>query len=508
MAVFYFNHHMSSIRKQSIFSSLFIYAGFGIGAINVLYLFPRFFTPEQFGLTRILMDIAMILATICTAGIIPAAFKFFPFYKKYVKRSENELFTLSISLAVALSTIVFLLMPVAEPWIIKKFASKSPILTEYFYLIFPLTLTLVAFNVLEVFAWIAGQTVLSTFLKEFLYRLLITSLVFSWALGIINNFKIFIEIYALIYLLPIILLVYVVYRSKQFVIQFKLSKVTKRIGGVMFRFGSAYFLSMLLNILAKTNDTLIIASQSSGGLADAAVFTIATYLITLMDVPQRSLIAAATPHISQAWKDRDMGKLDSLYKKTALNLLIIASGILGLVLINNQLIIQWLGNRYAMLPTLMFILGMSKLIDLGTGLNSQILQLSKHWKIDLFSNMFFVGISILLNFFLTRSYGILGTATGTIISIFIYNLMRFVFIKSIYNLQPFSWQNGVALLSAAILTGALTYLNISENILVNSIIASTLFIILFSFVILKFRISEDISELYQMMRNKIKTNRK
>ena len=499
---------MGSIRKQSIYSSIFIYAGFGIGAINVLYLFPRFFTPEQFGLTRILMDISMILATLCTAGVIPAAFKFFPLYKKYVKKSENDLFTLSISIALILSTIVFLLMPIAEPWIIKKFASKSPILTEYFYLIFPLTLSLVGFNTLEVFAWISGRTVISSFLREFLYRLLITFLVISWAWGIISHFKVFIEIYALIYLIPFLLLILIVYKSKQFVIQFKLSKVTKKIGGVMVRFGSAYFLSMLLNILAKTNDTLIIASQSSGGLADAAVFTIATYLITLMDVPQRSVIAAATPHISQAWKDRNMEKLERIYKKTALNLLIIASGILGLVLINNQLIVLWLGSRYELLPTLMLLLGISKLIDLGTGLNSQILQLSKHWKIDLFSNMFFVGISILLNFLLTKSYGILGTAVGTIISIFIYNLMRFIFIKRIYNLQPFSWRNGVALCSAALLTGTLTYFRISEHALLNSIIVSTIFISLFSFIILKFKISDDISELYLMFINKIKASEK
>jgi hypothetical protein len=41
---------------------------------------------------------------------------------------------------------------------------------------------------------------------------------------------------------------------------------------------------------------------------------------------------------------------------------------------------------------LLIILGIGKLIDLGTGLNSQILQLSKYWRIDLFTNMLFVGV--------------------------------------------------------------------------------------------------------------------
>ena len=79
---------MATIRKQSIYSSLFIYAGFAIGALNVLFLFPKFFTPEEFGLTRVLMDIALIFSTICAAGTLPVAMKFYPFYKHHVDKKN------------------------------------------------------------------------------------------------------------------------------------------------------------------------------------------------------------------------------------------------------------------------------------------------------------------------------------------------------------------------------------------------------------------------------------
>jgi len=87
VAVFFIS--MSTIRKQSIYSSLYIYAGFAIGAFNVLFLFPKFFTPEEFGLTRILMDISMILSMICTAGTLPVAMKFYPYYKHYLPKEKN-----------------------------------------------------------------------------------------------------------------------------------------------------------------------------------------------------------------------------------------------------------------------------------------------------------------------------------------------------------------------------------------------------------------------------------
>jgi O-antigen/teichoic acid export membrane protein len=296
----------------------------------------------------------------------------------------------------------------------------------------------------------------------------------------------------------------VLYKSKVFAFVFKTSNLTKRLTGIMIKFGSAYFLSAVLNIIAKTNDTLIIASQSAGGLVDTAIFTIATYLITVMDVPQRSLISASILQISEAWKNHDMEKLDRLYKKTALNLLIFAAGIMGVIIINSSLLLHILGPTYKLLPMLMVILGFSKLIDLGTGLNSQILQLSKHWRIDLFTNMFFVVISIILNYFLTRKFGIIGTAVGGLIAIICYNLIRFVYIKRIYKLQPFTYKNALTIGAASILMGVTYFIPTTQNIWVDGIIKTILFSISFAFFIIKFNVSIDLTELYQSLLKKIK----
>jgi O-antigen/teichoic acid export membrane protein len=274
---------------------------------------------------------------------------------------------------------------------------------------------------------------------------------------------------------------------------------------MMAKFGGAYFISAVLNIVAKTNDTLIIASQSSGGLADAAVFTIATYLITVMDVPQRSMVSAATPQIALAWKNNDLEKLDRLYKKTALNLLIIAAGIMGLVVMAIPFLQDILGETYGGLALLMLVLGFGKLIDLGTGLNSQILQLSKHWRIDLFTNMFFVFVSILLNYLLTKKYGIIGTAFGSLIAIVLYNFIRFIYIKKIYGLQPFSWKNGLALLSAISLAAIIFYIPLPLNSWLNAGIKMLCFSVGYGFAVIRFNLSQDISDLYQITINKFRS---
>lgn len=499
---------MGTIRRQSIYSSLFIYAGFAIGAFNVLVLFPRFFTPEQFGLTRIIMDIALIFSTLCLAGTLPVAYKFYPYYKHHLTQKQNDLPAAMLTVSMITCSLLFLLMPYIQPWVLRKFGHRSPLLVEHFDLVLPLTVSLVIFSLLEAAAWYIKQSVSANFLKEFAFRLITMLLIAGWMLGYFSDFRLFILGYAYINFIPILLLLVIVYREKEFVLHWKTSILTKRFKWIMLKFGSAYFMSALLNILAKTNDTLIIASQSNGGLADAAIFTIATYLITVMDVPQRSMISSATPQIAQAWKDHDLAKLDRLYKKTALNLLIIAAGIMGLVMINSSLLVRFLGNAYASLPLLMLVLGLGKLIDLGTGMNSQILQLSKHWRIDLFTNMFFVVISILLNYTLTKKYGIMGTAFGSLAAIILYNLIRFVYIKKIYGLQPFSAKNAIAILTATFFATVLYMVRASPDLLVNSIAGSILFVLLYGFTIIRFNLSEDITDLYRIMMSRIQNGRK
>ena len=490
---------MTTIRKQSIYSSIFSYIGFAIGAFNVLYLFPKYFTKEEFGLTRILVDIALILSTLCTAAAVPVGLKFNPYYKSYQPGKKNDLISLVILTVLLSCLLLWFAESWIEPLIIRKFGYRSPLLVQYVRLVAPITLSYSLLILMEVFAWNSGKVIAANFVKELFYRGIVLLSILGWIAGFFSGFDQFIGVYAYLYFPPVMLLLIILHKAEPIRMTFSLSKLTKRLYPIMFKFGSAYFLSALLNIIAKTNDTLIIASQSSGGLADAAIFTIATYMITIMDVPQRSMIAAASPEIAIAWKQKDMQKLDRLYKKTALNLLIFAAGILGFVILGTPLMIDVLGDGYAGLPFLMFILGLGKLIDLGTGLNSQILQLSKHWKIDLFTNMLFVILAVILNYFLTRSFGIYGTAVGSVVAILLYNSVRFLFIRQIYRLQPFSWRNGLVLIITAVTTGLLWLIPNFGNEWIAIPMKLLVFGCIYATAIIRLNISDDLSDLYKQI---------
>ncbi|MEY3437079.1 MAG: hypothetical protein RL335_1535 [Bacteroidota bacterium] len=497
---------MSSIRRQSFLSLLFIYAGFLIGALNVLFLFPKYFTAEEFGLTRLLLELSLLLSTLGTMGMIPVSYKFFPFHKRYLTNKKNDLSFITLMVVLSGLALMLVLLYYFEPLIIRKFGYRSPLFIEYYDLIYPLTIGLTLFSFFEVYAWIIGKTYVSNFLKEFFFRLMSTILIILWVTGMIKGFDAFANWFSLTYLPPLFLLIFYIWQSKQVPFHIGVSSVTKRLGGKMAGFGLAFFASSALNAIAKTNDSIILASQSTQGLTDTAVFNIATYLITLMEVPQRSLISSVTPQIAIAWKDKNMDRLNAIYKKTALNLLIMGMALISLIWFNIDSLVFILGPTYSPITYLIIVLGAAKIIDMGTGMNSQILMLSKHWKIDLLSNMFFVISTLALNYILTREIGVMGPAYGGLISIICFNLIRFLAIWKFYKLQPFSKHNLKVLVAAMGILILIELLPISGNTIVISVIKSSLFIFSYGLFVLRTKISPDITDLVDKLKARFTKN--
>src|SRR5258706_6815726 len=96
-----------------------------------------------------------------------------------------------------------------------------------------------------------------------------------------------------------------------------------------------------------------------------------------------------------------------------------------------------------------FIIGIKFIIDMGTGVNSQLLYTSPLWRFEFLSGVVLLVFSIGLNYYLVKEYGIIGAAVAGFISLSIYNAIRLFFIWIKYKMQPFTVQTLWAILSAA-----------------------------------------------------------
>lgn len=493
---------MDSIRRNSIVSVASTYAGFIVGAVNILVLFPLFFTPEQIGLTRTLLDVALVLSTLCTLGSIPLTLKFHPLYRDHLPRSGNDLPFLSLLPAITGAVLLMAVLPHLKPWILRKFGARSPLFVSHFDLVYPLTLGILFFTLFEAHAWTQRRAALSNSLKELLLRLLTTALILAFGLGLIG-FRPFIDLYAWTYAIPLVWLVLVLVRSGGFPLVPRFSRVTKRLWRRMASFSLFILAGALLNVVARTNDTIILASQSAGGLSDAAVFTIATYLVTVMDVPQRTLISTATPYIADAWKLRDLSRIGSLYHKTSLTLMITGIGIFSIVLLNIRDAERFLGPAYGSLGMVVLVSGIGKLIDLSTGLNSQVLLLSKHWRLDFLTNLLLVALSIPLNYWLTRRYDLMGPAYGNLVALTVFNLTRFLLIWRLFRLQPFTRRHLAALAAGAFCLVTVGLLPDTGNMYADVALRTVLFSLLFGWLVVRFKVSDDINGLVRSLRERM-----
>jgi O-antigen/teichoic acid export membrane protein len=462
---------MGIIQKQGLKSSFYIMIGFVIGAINLLILFPFFFTKSDQGLVRAMIDIGATLSIFCTLGTLPVVYKFYPFYNQYLGPKKNELPFITLMVNILGFGLLLIIGWQEKDFIIRKLG-KSPDLAVYFNYVYPYTFFLLMFFWLEGFAWGIRKGVVTNFLKETVIRILTTILILAYGFKIIDISN-FIALFSCVYLIPTIILISTLIKSKEWSItNFKISSVTRRLRGRMISFALFVFAGQFFNLLARTNDTFMIVGLK--GLSDASIFAIATYVSAILEIPQRSLNSISIPILAKAWKEKDFDNIKHIYHKSVSNLLAVGLLLFGLIWLNIQNLVSFLnwishkqGGGYDAIVNLAFIMGLAKLIDLATGVNSQIIGTSNFWKFDFLTNVLFVIVSIPLNYYLIKHYDLIGLAYSNLIAYTLYNSVRFSFLYFKFNLQPYRWKHGLFLLLSIGLMLLVHQIPAPENFLIN-----------------------------------------
>jgi O-antigen/teichoic acid export membrane protein len=470
---------MGIIQKQGVKSSFFIMIGFLIGAVNLLVLFPLFFSKNDQGLVRAMLDIGATLSVFCTLGTLPVIYKFYPFYNHYLGPKKNELPFITLMINLIGFGILLIIGWQQKDFIIRKLG-KSPSLAQYFNYVYPYTFFLLIFYWLEAFAWGLRKGVYSNFLRETLIRILTTLLIIAFGLKYID-LTVFLTLFSLLYVIPSLLLLINLIQSKQFSFKsLQISSVTRRLKGKMFSFALFVFAGQFFNLLARTNDTFLIVGLR--GLNDAAIFAIATYVSAILEIPQRSLNSISIPVLATSWKNKDFANIKHIYHKSVSNLLAIGLLLFGLIWLNTDNLVNflnWVSNKeaggYDAISKLIFILGLAKLIDLATGVNSQIIGTSNFWKFDFFTNLFYILLSLPLNYYLIKNYNLEGLAYSNLIALCLYNSIRFLFLYKKFKLQPYTYKHGLFLVLSIGLILLVHQIPSVNNIVANIFLQSSVF---------------------------------
>ena len=438
---------MGSIRKQTIISSILVYIGFFIGFINIyfyttsapfgFYKNGNIFTPDQYALTKIFFDISQIMLAFGGLGVIPVVYKFYPYYKDNLDFKKIDLMTWGLGASLIGFLLVFISGLYFEPLVVRKFSEHSRLVIDFYYWIFPFAAGMLLFSVIESFCWALHKSVVSNFLKETGMRV-ITSLLIGLYYFKVINFQVFIYLFSFQYLVIFLVLLVYLLRSGSLHFTFSISRVTRKYWKKMLSMQSLIFGGTCIAAVAATIDSLIIASLK--GLITTGIFVFAQYAANLIQVPQRSIQAVSAGVLSRAWKDKNYKEINRIYERSCINLLLLALFIFGNLWLNIVPAIELLKiqNAYSAGLGVIFVLGMVRIIDAGTGLNAMVINTSTFWRFDFYSGIVLLAFRLPLTYFLIKKYGIIGSAFAELTAYGVYNFIRCEFLRRKFNMQPFT----------------------------------------------------------------------
>lgn len=501
---------MGVIKSQSIKSTIITYFGFVIGTINMIFVMPRFFTNEQYGLIQVFIAFAMQAVTIGSLGMTIVTNKFLPYYKTHLPPQKRDLLTIALVTGTIGMIIIFVVAYFNQNLIVIKFSKNSPLFVQYMYL-FPLfAMGYFYYYILESFNNNYKFTVWSSFVREIFYRSfnLIAAVVF--ALGLLT-FEGVINLYMAMYWLGALLLVINLYYNHVFYLPFKFSSLTRRLRKNIIKYSVSSWSTNVLSATFQFIETLAIAGLM--GLGPAAVYTVAKFIITPIVIPSTSVMSISLPLISDAWRRKDLKQIGIIYKKTSLVLMMICGFIFFLIGVNVTGVLHLIPQKFFGSENLfeqakwaIFVLGLGRIMDFSTSVNSYILQNSrKYFYIDLSTNIVSVILSIPLNYFLIKTYGIIGAALAYFVLAFLANSFKALYLYIKERLLPFSGKWLLLFLSFIISAVAAYFINLlCKNLFIESqlsvfallvllAVKCVLLCIIYIPMVYWYRISEDIN---------------
>ena len=502
---------MSQIRRQSIISSLMVYVGFALGFFNT-YLFTKEggFTKEQYGLTGIFIALANLMFSFANLGMPSYIFKFYPYYQDNLEKKRNDILTWALLVSLIGFCFVVIGGIYFKDLIIFKFGKNSPEFVNYYYWIFPFGLGLTLYSILESYAWQQQKSIFTNFLREVFFRALTTILIICTFVGWLGKFDLFIKIYSLTYLITALFLLFYLLKNGNLQLTFKVSVVTKKFSKKILTLVKFIYGGTLVYAVAGVFDTILLASVSINGLAAVAVYSLAQNMASLIQAPQRGIISSSIAALSKAWKDKDQNRILNIYRQSSINQLIFAVGMFSLIWLNFEdgIFTFHLQSGYIDAKWIFFFIGLMRIVDMGTGVNAQIISTSTLWKFEFYTGIILLSLTLPMNYILTKYYfDVMGPAIANLFSFTIYNLIRFWYLKKKFNMQPFTLKSLYTIILGIVSFYVCFYLFDSYHGFIWLIIRSTCFIGLYGCGTILLKLSSDIIPVWNSFKKRLGLNK-
>lgn len=486
---------MGIVLKQSASNTIITFIGFGIGAVNALFMYTHFLGDEYYGLTAFLLSTANIMMPLMAFGIQNTLVRFYAEHESDDDKSRflNFVLVLPLILIVPLFVIIYgFYNPLAT--LVSK---ENPIIYNYAWIVPLIGLFMGYFEIFYAWVKVHLKSVFGNFIKEVLLRVCISLFLFAVYFNWISKVQ-FVYSLLFIYLAMMLLMAFVAFRVRKPQFHLKFPKEKKEI----VIYSSFIIFSSSIAMLLLDIDKFMIGQYIP--LEEAAYYSVAIFIALTISVPMRAMHQITHPITTDLMAKNKHDELNDLYKKTSITLQAIGGFIMVCILTNIQDVYALLPEKYSGGIAVVFIISLSKFFDLMLGNNNSIIFNSNYYRTVLGLGLGLVVVTISLNMYFIPTFGIEGAAFATLISIGLYSLAKFMFVVFKMDLFPFTKKTLISLAIIGLTFEIFYFWSFPFHPILNILLKSGLITLFYWFLNYKMKTSADINGVVHTVLSKLK----
>ncbi len=480
---------MGIVIKQTVRNALSNYVGLILGAFNLTFLYPRVFEGHQdyFGLIQLILGYAILVSTFGSLGVPSMFIKYFP---RLEKMDQAKLISFSLlyplPLLFLLGLVILNFQTQIIPWL-----NSEVLFLQYWWVLVPLAISHIYFEILGGISQSYLQTQLPLFLKEVGRRLIATVLLLFFWIGWID-LGTFLNLYIACSFGLLFILWLRLYFKKQLDINISFGTLPLK---QMMAFGGFLIVTSGATLLVNKIDVLMVGHYID--LESVGYYSVVVFMGASLNIPNKSLGNIMRPMMSKAFAENNLSKVAELYKASALNLMLVGFLLFSLLLTNLEDIFYLLPESYREGQNIVWLIATGQLINLSAGQNGVVLSFSKYYKFNLIAILVLLVLTVGSNIILIPKMGLMGAAIATAISLSIFNLSKLIYIKIKLSLWPYE-KRVFGLLIVFVVTFILgTYFNVFSHPIIEILARSSVVTLVFLVLVYGFKISPEFTNLIQ-----------
>ena len=489
---------MNRIRRQSIRGASFLYLGQLIGIVNKLILFPLVFLGNEsyWGILSWFYSIAFLSISLATWGFPKVLVRFLPVYKRESK--QIILFVLKFS-AAGLGILLSVLFLAGDRL---TTLNKNPDLVQENYPI--LILILISFWFFELGGSIFQSRFKSSiplFVNNVIIRIS-TSILLLCMYWFNLNVSSFLWIQAISYVLIHGGLFLFALRNEH-IFDAGIDKGNDKLEYSEFkRFASFSAMNSLSAQGVKQLDSFLLGGMLP--FAFSAILDALKNITSVVEMPSRAILQSSAPVIVECIHQSNNKALKNIYYKTSMVQFSISAILFLFIVFNSDWIFNLVPTQgFDLIPDLILITGIGKLVDSLTGANSTIIGNSKHYKFNLYSSLYLLGLLVVLQLILIPRLELMGAAIGMASGTIIINIVRSLYLFKKEGWHPFRPKHfSVVLFFSSLIFLAYNLKPIELSF--NALIINMIFVLIVSIFMIWIKPIEEIELLLKKLKNPLK----